>query len=297
MRRFKRLVLIGFMSLSILICCSKSNDIQLFGSGTVEATEVLLRAKLVGDVLEMFVEEGDQVDVGQIVAQIDTEKVVLQKRQVKAGLEELELSVQNARRAVGLAEDQLQNASNKYDRLKALYEQQSITEQQMDDVEMALKVATTKSENARTSLLALRAKREQLQAQLELLDSQVRDATVRAPVAATVINKFIEQGETVSAGSPIVNLADLERMWIRVYLTTADIGRIRLGSEASLRADAFARKSFPGKVVWISPKAEFTPKNVQTRDARADLVYAVKVVVENPTGELKIGMPADVYFD
>lgn len=297
MSRFVITIFAIAVLLSLLVHCSKTDDERLFGSGTLEATEVLVRAKSVGDVLAMNVSEGDQVQIGAVIAQIDTEKIVLQKLQILAVLEELELNLQNAHRAVRLAEDQHQNTSKKYIRHKALFEQQSTTQQQLDDVEMALKAATTQLENARTSLQALQAKRKQVQAQLQLLNSQIRDTTVRAPINGIVIGKYVHQGEVVSAGAAIVNLADLENLWIRVYLTTNEVGRISLGSTARIQMDALPEKTFPGKVTWISPKAEFTPKNVQTREARADLVYAVKVEVKNSTGELKIGMPADVWFE
>jgi HlyD family secretion protein len=285
------------MLLCILVHCSKINKETLFGSGTLEATEVLVRSKSVGDVLAINVEEGDHVLPNQVIAQIDTEKVAIQKLQLKAGLEELELNLKNARRAIDLAKEQNENAIKKHARIKTLFEQQSATEQQLDDVEMALRVTTTRLENARTSFLALQAKRKQVNAQLQLLDSQIQDATIRAPMAGVVIAKYVQQGEMVSAGAPIVNLADLESLWIRIYLTTTEVGRISLGSATKLTMDAFPEKTFSGRVTWISPKAEFTPKNVQTKEARADLVYAVKVEAKNPTGELKIGMPADVYFE
>jgi len=283
--------------LSLTIHCSQQNDQRLFGSGTLEATEVLVRSKSVGDIISMNFSEGDHIQMEAVIAQIDTEKLALQKLQLLAGLEELELNLLNARRAVTLAEDQHQNIDKKYIRLKALFEQQSITEQQLDDVDMALKAATTQLQNARTSLQALQAKRKQIEAQLQLLITQIQDATVKAPMAGVIIAKYVQKGEVVNAGTPIVNLADLENLWIRVYLTTNEVGRLKLGSSATLKMDAFPKKNFKGKVTWISPQAEFTPKNVQTKEARADLVYAVKVEIKNPQGELKIGMPADVYFE
>lgn len=295
-----RLSVVNFVSLVLLFTlahCSKTGDIKLTGSGTLEAIEVLVQSKTVGDVVEMNVNEGDHVQFGDVIARIDTEKVMLNKLQLLAGLEELDLNLKNARRAIRLANDQYENAAKKYDRVKALFEQQSATEQQLDDVEMAQKAATTQFEIAQTSLQALQAKRKQINAQHQLLNSKIRDATIRAPISGLVIVKYVEKGEMVSAGSPVINLADLTKLWIRVYFATNDVGKIKIGSSAQLKMDAFPDKSYSGKVTWISPKAEFTPKIVQTKKARADLVYAVKLEVDNLNGELKIGMPADVWFE
>jgi len=184
----------------------------------------------------------------------------------------------------------------KFNRISALFEQQSVTQQQYDDVETALKGAKTQLDNARNSLRALAAKEEQLNAQLALLSSQLRDAKITAPIKGTILAKYISAGEIARPGSPIVSIAELENLWIKVYLTEKELGRIKLGDTVQLEVGAFSDKTYPGTIAWISPKAEFTPQNVQTKEARADLVYAVKVNVKNPDGELKIGMPGDVVF-
>ena len=286
----------GFFILIFLLACSNSHHEQTFGSGTLEATEVLVRSQSVGEILSIHVQEGDQVKTRDIIAQIDTTKLNLQREQLLAGLQEFELNIQNVKKAVSLAKDQFENTDKKYQRVKALYEEKSTTEQQFDDVSVAYKAALTQLETTQTNLNALYAKRKQLTFQLDLLETQIDDATINSPISGVVINKYVEEGELANLGTPIVSVADLENMWIRVYLTTKEIGNIKLGASVKLVMDALPEKSFAGTVSWISPKAEFTPKNVQTKEARADLVYAVKVETENKTGELKIGMPGDVIF-
>lgn len=290
----KNIIKIGLLGLAFIIACSKKNVNELSGSGTLEATEILLSARLAGLVTDVLVNEGDAVAAGQVMAQIDTEKIFLQKKQLLAGLDELRLNHQNAQRAVTLAKDNLTNVEKKFNRIKSLVSESSATQQQFDDIETAYKAAQTQYENAITSFKALKAKEQQVMAQSELLESQLQDAKIIAPIQGTVIEKYLERGEVARLGGPIVNLADLQKMWIKIYFKEADLGKIRLNDSAELQISAYPDRVFPGRVSWISSKAEFTPKTVQTKEARSDLVYAVKIEVENLDGILKIGMPADV---
>jgi len=299
MRRTEKRVVHGFIIAALLfiagaLACSRNHTDIISGSGNLEATEVLVSSKATGQILKLFVEEGSEITEGQVIAVVDTEKTFLQKQQLLAGLDELKLNIQNAQRAVTLANDNLANMQKKFERVKSLLTDNSATQQQYDDMETAYKAAETNSQNAKTSLQALRAKEQQVQVQLALMESLLRDAHIVSPISGTVLEKYVEQGENVRLGSPVVNLANLQSMWIKIYLSEAELGKVKLGSNADLSISAFPERSFPGKITWIAAKAEFTPKNVQTKEARADLVYGVKVMVENPEGVLKIGMPADV---
>ncbi|MCU0643672.1 MAG: efflux RND transporter periplasmic adaptor subunit [bacterium] len=290
----KSIVFLCLVSLISFNGCSNDDSNSLSGSGTLEATEVLVSSKLAGTVVDFFVNEGALVTVGQVIAQIDTEKIYLQKKQLLAGLNELKLNIQNAQRGVELAKDNLANVEKKYLRIKSLLNENSVTQQQYDDIETAYKAAQTQYDNAVTSLKALRSKEEQVMVQLELLESQKRDARIPSPIEGTVTEKYVEQGEIARPGGPVVSLADLQNMWIKIYFKETELGKIKLNGPADIQISSYPDRTFPGRIAWISPRAEFTPKNVQTKDARADLVYAVKIEVKNPDGILKIGMPADV---
>jgi HlyD family secretion protein len=295
MKNLTRMVSLVLVIISISgLCCSNNETSELSGSGTLEATEILVSSKLAGTVVDFFVNEGDQVAVGQVIAQLDTEKLCLQKKQLLAGLNELRLNLQNAHRAITLSNDNLENIEKKFNRIKSLYDEKSATQQQYDDIETAYKAAQTQSDNAITSAKALSAKEEQVLVQLELLESQLRDAKITAPIQGTVVEKYLEAGEVTRLGGPVVNLADLQNMWIKIYFRETELGKIKLNDAAELKISAYPDRVFPGRISWISSKAEFTPKMVQTKEARSDLVYAVKIEVKNPDGILKIGMPADV---
>jgi len=274
--------------------CGGKEEGLITGSGTLEATEVLVSAKSGGTLTALLVSEGDAVTAGQLIAAIDSEKVFLQKRQALAALEELRLNRLNAGRLARTARENLDNLAKKSERIGALLDEGSATQQQYDDLETGRKAAEAQYENARTSLAALDAREEQLLAQIGLGESQLRDARVTAPISGVVINKYLEAGEVARPLAPVATIADLSRIHIRIYLKESGIARIRLNGGAELSVTAWPEKKFPGRIAWISDKAEFTPKNIQTKEARSDLVYAVKVEVANPEGILKIGMPADV---
>lgn len=277
--------------------CSTKQKPVFEGSSTFEATEIVVGSKTAGTVLEMAVQEGDTVREGQLIARLETEKADLQKRQLLAGLAELRLNIQNAARAADLARETFDAMEKKFSRIRSLHEGASVSEQQFEDAETGYKAARTQNENAAASLKALRSKEDQARLQIELADSQLRDASVLAPIRGTVLETYVDRGEIARPGGAVATLADLSRMWIKVYIKESGLGRIRLNDGAELEIGSDPKRKFKGRVSWIAEKAEFTPKMVQTRDARSDLVYAVKIEVPNPDGVLKIGMPADVVLD
>lgn len=279
-----------------LSSCSKDEDRMLIGSGTIEATEITVSSKVPGEIIALYVEQGDMVEQGRLIAVVDTEKVTIQKQQLLAAMDELKLNLIKAKRSVALAKTNLDNVQKKFKRIKALYEESSATRQQLDDIETALQAAQTKYDNARTGLKSLAVKKRQIDAQIRLVQSQLKDARILAPTAGTILEKYVERGEIVRPGGAVVSIANLAKMKMKVYVPETELGRIKLGEDVNLKIDSLPDRALPGKVIWISPRAEFTPKNVQTREARTDLVYAVKIAVENPNGVLKIGMPADVYY-
>ncbi|MGQ9560389.1 MAG: HlyD family secretion protein [Candidatus Oleimicrobiaceae bacterium] len=278
----------------LMVACGRPRDDKWLGSGSLEARQVTVAAKLAGQLMGFFVDEGDTVCAGDVIAAVDSSKLVLQRAQLVAAQRELSHNLANARRTVELASEQYENARRQYERVRALAERGSAPQQQLDNAQIAHAAARTQLEAAKNALAALEERGKQLQAQMELLDTQVRDAAVRAPLAGVVVAKYAESGEMVAPGSPLVTIADLRELWVKVYLPEPELGKVSLGVQVAVRADAFPAEVFPGRISWVSPKAEFTPKNVQTRSARSELVYAVKVVVPNDQGRLLVGMPVEV---
>ena len=287
-------------------------------SGTLETVEVNVSAKVPGQIITMKADEGLIVKAGDVLAVIDREALDIQLRQAEAGvaLAEAQLAlllkgaraedIRAAEEAVTQAEASLAQAESDFGRLDRLFASASVTRKQRDDAETRLTLARAQAATAREALGkarrlarpeevdAARARLEQARAQADLLDKQIADCTVAAPLAGTVTRAPLEAGETASVGSVVATIARLERVHVKVYLTELEVPSVRLGQPASVSVDAFPGRTFPGTVTWISPAAEFTPKNVQTKEDRVKLVFAVKVEMDNPDGLLKPGVYADV---
>ncbi len=293
----KKYIFSTLMLVALFIGCSGNGDKAFYGSGTIEATEVLISSEATGRVTNMLVKEGQYIEKGSVIAVLDSDKVFLQKQQLIAGLDELRLNIKNAQRSIDVAKDNLQNTEKKYQRIKALLAENSTTQQQFDDIETAYLTAQKQYENAKTSLEILYSKKQQLELKIDLLDRQLQDFCIISPLEGIVIDKLLEEGEMAVAGMSVANIADMKKMRFKFYVPDDELLKIKIGAKVRIFAGSKNSKEFVGHVSWISPKAEFTPKNVQTKEARADLVYAVKVLIDNPEGELKIGMPADVYLD
>ena len=265
--------------------------------GNFEATEVVVSAQTSGQIQEFTPVEGARVERGAVVAVIDTTQLALERAQLAA-----QLAATGARRTevseqLRVLEVQREIAQRAYDRTVRLHAAQAATAQQLDQAERDYRTLVAQID-------ALQAQRRSVT--LDMASSEARVAQIRErigkssvvnPQAGTVLATYARAGEVVQPGQPLYKVADLDTLELRAYVTGGQLGSIRLGQDVQVHVDAGDRlRSVPGTVTWISSTAEFTPTPVQTRDERADLVYAVKIRVANPGGALKIGMPADVTF-
>jgi len=242
------------------------DDGTLLLSGTVEVTEVNLGFKAAGRVSALVVDEGQRVMKGDRLAELDSAEMKNIVAQNRAAMEVVEAEQERSRKD--------------YDRAVALVESGVIPPQQLDA--------------AKKSYEATIAQIRQTRAALAASQDRLRDMVITAPVSGVVLRKNSEAGETVAAGAAVYSLGDLENPWIRVYVKEDKLGLVKLGQKAEVMTDSFPKKSYVGTVTMISSEAEFTPKNVQTREERVKLVFALKVSVKNENEELKPGMPADV---
>ncbi len=298
-------------------CAGNGTRDVISASGTIEAIEVNIASKVPGQILSLAVQEGSRVRPGDVLATIDHATADIQLRQAEAGVDlaraQLLLlrngarreDIQQAEAAVKQAEANLRIASDDARRMRELLRTGSVTTKQSDDAEARLTVAEAQHSAAAESLnkvrrlarpeeiLAAEARLAQAEAARDLLAKLIDDCTVIAPAGGIVTHKAVEAGELVTAGATLVTLAELASVHVMLYLTELEVGRVRLGDEAEVEIDAFPGRPFPGRVTYISPEAEFTPKNVQTKEDRVKLVFGVKVEIENREGLLKPGLPAD----
>jgi HlyD family secretion protein len=314
-----RSVAIALAILAFAACSGKQAPDVISASGTIEAVEVNVGSKVAGEVKERPVDEGSRVRAGDMLASIDHETLDIQLRQAEAGIDlaraQLVLLRNGARRedieqaeaALSQAEASLKLARDDARRMRELEKTASATPKQREDAEARLTVAQAQRDAAAEAVRKMRnlARPEEIkaaEAQLaraesaaDLLRKTIADCTIVAPVAGIVTHKAVEVGELVVQGATVVTVSELDSVYVMIYVTETELGRIRLGDAAEVRIDAFAERAFPGKVTYISPEAEFTPKNVQTKQDRVKLVFGVKIEIDNTEGLLKPGLPADAF--
>lgn len=284
----------ALVALVTLAACGGDPEPDAYGN--FEATEVVVSAQAGGQVERFVPVEGMELARGAVVAVIDTTPLVLEREQLVAqraatGARRTEVS-----RQLRVLEVQRDIARRAYERTRRLYDAQAATAPQLDQAER----------DYRTLLAQIEAARAQRRSVgLDVATNEAREAQVRErigrssvvnPQAGTVLATYARAGEVVQAGQPLYRIADLDTLVLRAYVSGGQLGAVRLGQRVQVRVDggADALRTLPGTVTWVSPTAEFTPTPVQTREERADLVYAVKIRVPNPDGALKIGMPGDV---
>jgi HlyD family secretion protein len=307
---------IAVMACLVLAACSSASR-AIEASGTIEATSVQVSSKSSGEVLHLDASEGTFVKEGDILAVIDHAALEIQLGQARSGVDlakaQLDLLTNGARGedlaqakdALNQANDTLQNAQEDFNRMESLYKVNAATKKQRDDAEFRLTNAKTQASSAQQALLKLQnfARPEDVKAALarvdqavysvRLLQKSIQDCTVRSPTSGIVTEKLVEEGELAAPGTGLYVITDLDTVKLTIYVSETDLGNIRLGQEAKISIDSKPGITYPGKVTYISPIAEFTPRDIQTKDERVKLVYAVRIEISNPQGIFKPGMPAD----
>jgi len=291
--------------------------------GNVDLRQVELAFNGSERVAAVLVSEGDRVTPGQVLARLDTSRLTPQAAQAAAqvaaqeqALEKLQRGnrpeeIDQARANLASAMADASDARAKYDRLAGLAQSSSgraLSRQDLDDAKSAAEMAAAKlavnQQALRLEMIGPRrediaqaaAQLQGLRAQLALLQSELGDSALVAPMAATIRSRLVEPGDMSSPQKPAFSLAITDPKWVRAYVTETDLGKVRPGMKAEIAVDAFPKRAFPGWVGFISPVAEFTPKTVQTTDLRTSLVYEIRVFVKDPSDELRLGMPATVHL-
>jgi HlyD family secretion protein len=287
-----------------LFGCSSHDGETISATGTIEATEVTLSAQAGGQVKRIIADEGDVVRSGDTLLIIDNSDWVYQLEQARGGYEMAEaqfrLALKGAREEdVIQSEANYKNAETDLKRMEELYRAKSVSEKQLDDARTRFTVSQQmwekmKNGSRQEEIDAARARRDQTKAQMASLQKKVNDCVVTAQVGGTVTKRFVEQGELASTGMALYRVSDLSTMDITIYVSESNLPKVKLNQKAIVNIDAFQNKDYEGKVTFISSTAEFTPKNIQTKEERTKLVFSVKVKVPNPDGTLKAGIPADV---
>ena len=323
----KKILIMASVALMITACGKKEKAFD--ATGTFEATEVTVSAKATGELKSFDVTEGLTLESGSLVGHIDTYQLVLKKQQLETQRGQLAASKRqmasnrsatnsqqlDLNKQLSSIQQQIANAQRERQRYAELVKDGAVPRKQLDDIDNQIKVLNRQLEATRDQIrsnnAALAEQGKGIAAQMDGIDSQVAgidaqqrqlddqiaNADIVAPIQGTVLERYVEQGEYVTTGKPLFKMANVDQMFIRAYVTSAQLQQIKVGQPCKVFADYGngQKKEYAGTITWISSRSEFTPKTILTDDERADLVYAVKIAFQND-GYVKIGMYGEVKF-
>jgi HlyD family secretion protein len=287
---FRRVVVLALVASG----CGRRDKPDAFGN--FEATEVVVSSQASGQLLWFAPTEGARLIAGVDVGVVDTSQLALERQQVVAQREAIGARAAEVRRQIDVLEVQRQIAARTYERTRRLFDEQAATAQQLDQAERDYRVLGAQIAAARAQEQSVAKEVASSEARVAQIRDRIDKSRITNPQAGTVLTTYARTGEVVQTGQPLYKIAQLDTLILRAYVTETQLTSVRIGGRVEVRVDRGNGEllTVPGTVTWVSSKAEFTPTPVQTRDERADLVYAIKVQVPNPSGALKIGMPGDL---
>lgn len=308
--------LIG-ISFTFFSCGNGNDKSTIEASGNIEATNITISSQTSGEIQSIMKDEGSLVTKGDTVLIIDPINYKLKLDEALSSLQSTEAQysllksgarkedIAQSESALQQTEINLQQAEKDKERYEKLYESKSITKKQFEDAVNRYEITLSQYNSAKDNLKKVKnlARPEELsqaeanvnrvKASIELLKKNYNDCFVTAPSNGFIVKKFVEEGEYAGMLSSLFKLADLTNVELVIYVSETELGKVKLEQEAEVTVDTYQGKTFKGKVIYISPEAEFTPKNIQTKEERTKLVFAIKISISNPDMELKPGMPAD----
>lgn len=292
----KRIWCYGLLSL-LAVGCGNRDDFD--ATGTFEATEVTVSAEANGRILCFDVEEGDSVEAAVPVGAIDTVQLYLQKLQLERQVASARSSRPDVRKQATALREQIAQQQTERRRVENLLKDGAATTKQLDDIDAQLKILQGQLDALLSTLHNNLASIDENSSAIELQIAQIEDrlskCRIVSPVGGTVLAKYAEAGELAAVRRPLMKVADLGQVYLRAYFTSEQLSSLRLGQQVTVTADfgGDERIDYPGRITWIASESEFTPKSIQTRNSRANLVYAVKIAVKND-GRLKLGLYGEV---
>ena len=289
-----------FAALIMLTACGRSND-SFDATGAFESAEVIVSSETNGKIMELNMEEGDKLKAGDIIGYIDSTQLYLKKMQLSAGLRSVDIRKPDIHKQIASLEQQIAVARSEQQRMENLVRAKAGNQKQVDDYANSIKVLTKQLEAQKSTLnkstSGANADVESIQYQIMQLDDQLQKCRIVNPSAGTVLVKYAQSGELATVGKPLYKIANIDLLYLRAYVTSDQLTQIKLNQKVRVFSDfgKNGRREYSGIITWISAKSEFTPKGIETKDERANLVYAVKIAVKND-GYLKIGQYGETIF-
>lgn len=283
------IILIGFTS------CNKDNE-KADGYGNFEATEITISAEANGKLLSFNVEEGNQLEANTPIGLIDTTQLYLSKMQLIASQKTIASKSENVLSQNNVLQEQLKTALIEQKRIQNMFTEAAATQRQLDEVNGKVNVLKQQINSIKTQNAPIDNEAKSVAVQIKKIEDQIEKSKVINPVKGTVLAKYAEPNEITAFGKPLYKIADISEMTLRVYISETQLPQLKIGQKVTVKIDTENEmKNYEGTVSWISSSAEFTPKIIQTKEERVNLVYAVKITVKND-GALKIGMPAEMWI-
>lgn len=279
-----------------LIACNKNND-KADGYGNFEATEVTISAESNGKIEFLNVEEGTELKSQSQVGLVDTLQLHFAKQQLMASKSTISSKSANVISQKSVLQEQLKTTKLEKTRIRNMYSENAATKRQVDEIEGKVKVIEEQIKSVGTQNAPIVNDLKSIDVQIEKINDQITKSKIMNPINGTVLTKYAEPGEITAFGKPLYKIANLSEMTLRIYVSETQLSKIKVGQKVTVKVDGEkVMKSYPGTLSWIASAGEFTPKIIQTKEERVNLVYAVKVNVKND-GSLKIGMPAEMWIN
>ena len=291
----KRIIILVSCTIFGFTACSDEDKAD--GYGNFEATEIIISSEAQGKIKYFKAGEGEQLEPGIQVALIDTTQLHLEKQQLLASKQTVASKSQGVFSRIDVLNEKLKIAEREEKRVKNLFADKAATQRQVDQAEGEVQVIKEEIRNVRTKNAPIVNESQTIDAQIAKINDLIEKSLIENPIKGTVLATYAETGEVTGFGKPLYKIADLDVLTLRVYISETQLADLELGQEVRVKVDSQKEemKSYPGKITWISSSAEFTPKTIQTREERVNLVYAVDIEVKND-GSLKIGMPAEMWL-
>ncbi len=284
------------LSVVLILLGSCNKNVKADAYGNFEATEITISAQANGQLLQFKIAEGEVLKAQQIVGYIDTIPLELKKQQLLTSKQIVFSKSKGVLSQIDVLKAQLKTATSNLNRTQKLVKDKSATPKQLDDVSGQVAVLNQQIRSIETQNIAVVNEAKSIDIQLKQIADQIDKSKIINPVNGTVLVKYAEVGEIAAFGKPLYKIADLSSIQLRVYVSETQLSNIKIGQEVTVKIDKGSEmESFKGSITWIASEAEFTPKIIQTKEERVNLVYAIKIDVKND-GSLKIGMPAEMFL-
>lgn len=291
---------LAVVTATLFLSACHNQKSEVIGSGSFEATEVLVSSEVNGRVLEWKIEEGSTIQQGEQVGLVDTTQLFLQREALLRSGKGVRANQPNIATQTKALEVKLEELQSNRDRTARLLKAGIATQKQLDDLDSGIAAVESQLSAARSTLSnqssQITAQSSAIDIQVAQVDDLIERSKIAAPISGTVLANYIHRGELAGQGRPLFRVGNLETLFLRAYVQNNRLGTLHLGDEVKVQVDGEngEKRSYPGTISWISSRAEFTPKTVQTDDERSNLVYAIKVRVPNSDGTLRIGMYGEV---